>query len=81
MDQRTLTGVPVGVGEAYEPAPTPGGTVAGWAAPTLSVEYSGRPSRVTATPAQREVDAEQSQGAFAGGLDLATSVFTDCGSD
>jgi hypothetical protein len=81
LDQRTLTGVPVGVGEPDEPAPNPGSTVAGWAAPTPSAEYSGRPSRIIATPAQREADAEPSQGAFRGGLDLATSVFADCGSD
>ena len=81
LDQRTLTGVPVGVGEPYEPAPNPGGTVAGWAAPSPSTEYSGRPSRVTAIPAQRKEDAERSQSAFPGGLDLATSVFADCGSD
>jgi Tfp pilus assembly protein PilZ len=77
LDQRTLTGVPVGVGEAREPAPNPGGTVAGWAAPSPSTEYSGRPSRITATPAEREEDAEPSRSAFPGGLDLATSVFAD----
>ena len=81
LDQRTLTGVPVGVSEADEPAPNPGRTVAGWAAPTPSAEYSGRPSRVAATPAQYEADAGHSQGAFQGGLDLATSVFADFGSD
>jgi Tfp pilus assembly protein PilZ len=81
LDQRTLTGVPVGVGEPYEPAPKPGGTVAGWAAPSPSTEYSGRPSRITAIPAEREGNAERSQSAFPGGLDLATSVFADCGSD
>jgi hypothetical protein len=81
LDQRTLTGVPVGVGEPYEPAPKPGGTVAGWAAPSPSTEYSGRPSRIMAIPAEREEDAERSQSAFPGGLDLATSVFADCGSD
>ena len=77
LDQRTLTGVPVGVGEAHESAPDPRRTVAGWAAPSLPTEYSGRPSRTTATPVQRELDAEQSQGAFPGGLDLAASVFVD----
>ena len=81
LDQRTLTGVPVGVGEADEPAPNPGRTVAGWAAPTPCAEYSGRPSRTCATPEQREPDAEQPQGAFRGGLDLATSVFADFGTD
>ena len=81
LDQRTLTGVPVGVGEAREPAPNPGRTVAGWAAPSPSADYSGRPSRITATPAERNEDAEPSRSAFSGGLDLATSVFADFGSD
>jgi len=85
LDQRTLNGVPVGVGEAYEsapaPAPAPGRTVAGWAAPSQPAEYAGRPSRITATPAEREPDTERSKSAFPGGLDLAASVFTDCGSD
>ena len=83
LDQRTLTGVPVGVGEAYEsaPAPDPGRTVAGWAAPSQPAEYAGRPSRITATPAEREPDTERSKSAFPGGLDLAASVFADCGSD
>ena len=64
LDQRTLTGVPVGVGEAYEPAPQPGGTVSGWAAPSPSTEYSGRPSRITATPVEREEDAERPKARF-----------------
>ena len=81
LDQRTLTGVPVGVGEAYETAPQPGGTVTGWAAPSPSNEYSGRPSRITATPVSREEDADLSRSAFPGGLDLAASVFADYGSD
>jgi len=80
LDQRTLTGVPVGVGEAREPAPDPGRTVVGWAAPSQPEEYTGRPSRITATPAERG-DAQPSKSAFPGGLDLATSVFADCGSD
>jgi Tfp pilus assembly protein PilZ len=81
LDQRTLTGVPVGVGEAHEPAPNPGRTVAGWAAPLPSADYSGRPSRITATPAERKEDTQPSQSAFLGGLDLATSVFADFRSD
>jgi len=81
LDQRTLTGVPVGVGEAHEPAPDPGRTVAGWAAPSQPPEYTGRPSRITATPVEREPDTERSKSAFPGGLDLAASVFADCGSD
>jgi Tfp pilus assembly protein PilZ len=81
LDQRTLTGVPVGVGEAREPAPNPGRTVAGWAAPSQPAGYAGRPSRITATPAEREPDAEPTKSAFPGGLDLATSVFADASSD
>jgi uncharacterized protein (TIGR02266 family) len=81
LDQRTLTGVPVGVGAGSEPAPDPGRTVVGWAAPPQPQEYAGRPSRITATPSKREPDAEPSKSAFPGGLDLATSVFADCPSD
>jgi len=81
LDQRTLSGVPVGIVEACEPAPDAGRTVAGWAAPSRPGEYSGRPSRITATPTRCEPDAEPSKSAFPGGLDLATSVFADCGSD
>jgi len=77
LDQHTLAGVPVGVGEACESVPNPGSTVVGWAAPSLPEAYSGRPSRITVTPAQREVDVEQPKDAFRGGLDLATSVFAD----
>jgi hypothetical protein len=57
--------------------PNPGGTVAGWAAPSPSPKHSGRPSRITATPAERKGDAKPSQSAFPGGLDLAASVFAD----
>ena len=81
LDQSTLTGVPVGIGEGHEPVPVPGRTVAGWAAPSQPIEYSGRPSRITAIPAAREPDTELSKSAFPGGLDLATSVFANCGSD
>jgi Tfp pilus assembly protein PilZ len=81
LDQRTLTGVPVGVGEPNDPAPDPGNTIAGWAAPSPTIEYAGRPSRITATPSEPEEDAERSQSAFPGGLDLAASVFADWGSD
>jgi hypothetical protein len=77
LDQRTLTGVPVGVGERYEPAPNPGSTVVGWAAPLLPADYEGPPSRTVKTRAVREPDAEPSKSAFPGGLDLAASVFAD----
>lgn len=81
LDQRTLTGVPVGVTEAQEWSPEPGGTLAGWSAPAGPREYSGRPSRVTATPVERERPAERPSGAFRGGLDLAASVFAPDDSD
>ena len=79
LDQRTLTGVPVGVSEAHEPASNPGRTLAGWSAPASGPTYTGRPSRITASPAKRDRNAERSDGAFQGGLDLAASVFSsDC---
>jgi len=81
LDQRTLTGVPVGIGEAPLPAPDPGRTIAGWAAPSVPPEYAGRPSRITATPAQRDEDPQVPKAAFPGGLDLAASVFAHHGSD
>ena len=74
LDQRTLTGVPVGADEP--PAPDMGRTLAGWAAPSAAPQYAGRPSRITATPAKRERSAENLDRAFAGGLDLAASVFS-----
>ncbi len=79
LDQRTLTGVPVGVAEAYEAPPEPGGTLAGWSAPAAA--YTGRPSRITATSASRERSSERAEGAFGGGLDLAASVFSPDSSD
>lgn len=81
LDQRTLTGVPVGVTEAHEPAPDPGRTLAGWSAPSPRPEYSGRPSRITATPADPLRREERASGAFIGGLDLAASVFSSDTSD
>jgi hypothetical protein len=53
----------------------------GWAAPSPSTGYAGRPSRITAIPVEPEEDAERPQSAFPGGLDLATSVFADVGRD
>jgi len=81
LDQRTLTGVPVGVAEAPLPVTDAGRTVSGWAAPSLPVEYAGRPSRITATPSPREDGPKSSKAAFPGGLDLAASVFDQRGSD
>jgi uncharacterized protein (TIGR02266 family) len=81
LDQRTLTGVPVGVSEPYEPVVDPGRTIAGWAAPSHASEPTGRPSRITATPAERNGTTKQPQGAFRGGLDLAASVFSSNASD
>ena len=78
LDQRTLTGVPVGFGQPDEPPPVhqTGATVSGWAAPASAPEYRGRPSRVTATPAERTSNSQAPKGAFPGGLDLAASVFS-----
>ena len=76
LDQRTLTGVPVGVSEAHEPVAEPGRTLAGWSAPASSSAYTGRPSRVTASPASGERAVQRCDGAFQGGLDLAASVFS-----
>jgi len=70
LDQRTLTGVPVGVGEEYEAPTRRLGTVAGWTAPAPS-----RPSRITAKPGGDTPEAGPPGSAFPGGLDLATSVF------
>ena len=82
LDQRTLTGVPVGVSDpAHEPAQELGRTLAGWSAPTSTPAYSGRPSRVTGAPADGDRAAYPSAYAFRGGLDLAASVFTPHGSD
>ena len=77
LDQRTLTGVPVGVTEAPNP-PTAGAgrTLSGWAAPSAASAHAGRPSRITATPAERQQTAEKPERAFSGGLDLAASVFS-----
>jgi Tfp pilus assembly protein PilZ len=84
LDQRTLTGVPVGVSEAHEPAPDPGRTLAGWSAPAATPAHAGRPSWITATPANRGTHdgaADRHGGAFRGGLDLAASVFSSDISD
>lgn len=78
LDQHTLTGVPVGVadGEATEPEPANAGkTVVGWASPP-SNDAADRPSRIRAIGRKDEPKPEQpTKTAFAGGLDLATSVF------
>jgi len=81
LDQRTLTGVPVGTGEAHLQASDPRRTIAGWAAPPLRAEYTGRPSRITTTPSRRDDDPQPSKAAFPGGLDLAASVFAHQDSD
>jgi Tfp pilus assembly protein PilZ len=78
LDQRTLTGVPVGVPPVDEPTPDRGRTLAGWSAPAVAPTRPDRPSRVTASPANRD-DPDHARGraagAFRGGLDLAASVF------
>ncbi len=81
LDQRTLTGVPVAVGDDRRAEPVPGGTVTGWSAPQKGDEPEARPSRITARPPALDADEEPPSGAFGGGLDLATSVFAPCGSD
>jgi len=80
LDQRTLTGVPVGVSETREPAPDPGRTITGWSAPSPTREHP-RPSRITATPAARHPESQAHPHAFSGGLDLAASVFSPDSSD
>lgn len=76
LDQRTLTGVPVGAGEPEEPAPRRSRTVVGWAAPPVAPERSARESGIAETP-RRFGDSEAPTGrAFTGGLDLAASVFS-----
>lgn len=70
LGQRTLTGVPVGVGEAYEAPTRVMGTVAGWTAPSPA-----RPSRSAGKQGGHMPEVGQLESAFPGGLDLATSVF------
>ena len=77
LDQRTLTGVPVGVAEPLEPALNPGRTVVGWAAPSPPAQYEGPASRTVKKTPEREADQERPDRAFPGGLDLAASVFAD----
>jgi hypothetical protein len=77
LDQRTLTGVPVGFIESGGLAPTEdrGRTVAGWAAPSTPSSSGRRPSRITASPVERSQGSVSPRRAFPGGLDLAASVF------
>ncbi len=75
LDQRTLTGVPVGVDETSEPAPAVGRTLAGWSAPPVSGARPTRPSGVTTAPVDRPHWSRPADGAFRGGLELAASVF------
>jgi len=82
LGQRTLTGVPVGFAESEEQSPVrpSRATLPGWpAAPSSPPHRSGRPSRITATPAGRR-DPQPTHG-FPGGLDLAASVFAKGSSD
>jgi len=87
LDQRTLTGVPVGAGDgAHEPAADLGRTLAGWTAPASTPMYSASASRVEApsveaAPVDPTPAVSPSASAFRGGLDLAASVFTPRGSD
>ena len=81
LDQQTLTGVPVAIGDEVGPAPVPSGTVVGWSAPATPDEPESRPSRSTMQPAARHPTDEEPHRAFGGGLDLAASVFARCGTD
>ncbi len=77
LDQRTLTGVPVGVAEPSEPALSPGQTVAGWAAPSAPSGHEGQPSRTVKKSAEPDPEQARPERAFPGGLDLAASVFAN----
>ncbi|MDH4281249.1 MAG: PilZ domain-containing protein [Myxococcales bacterium] len=77
LDQRTLCGVPVGVGDSPLPAPAPRRTVAGWAAPSPPSAREDRASRIVPKHSEPEAAAQPSDGAFLGGLELVTSVFAD----
>ena len=74
LGQRTLTGIPVGVGEHHAAESAPGGTISGWAAPQpdpLHPARGVRPLFLGVNPSKKGSDP----GAFGGGLDLAASVF------
>ncbi len=75
LDQRTLSGVPVGVAEPQQAALHPGRTVMGWTAPSPTAEYQGPPSRTMKKTPERDPDTERTDRGFPGGLDLAASVF------
>ena len=76
LDQRTLTGVPVGPSEPLGAGPARGRTLAGWSAPAPAGEPPTRPSRITAAPAERaDAESAHTNDAFPGGLDLAASIF------
>lgn len=88
LDQKTLSGVPVAATGRPEPVPHRGGTLAGWAAPNGSPSYVGRPSHITARPPRGDEEGDEgrrgarpSDRAFAGGLDLAASVFSSGNTD
>jgi len=83
LDQHTLTGVPVGVAdapEAAEPAPSVAKTIVGWASPS-STEATDPPARQHDPRADEPIRPKPPKSGFAGGLDLATSVFAACRSD
>jgi Tfp pilus assembly protein PilZ len=79
LGQRTLTGIPVGVADAAEHSPVRPSrqTLTGWPATAKPPpQHSGRPSRITASPAERNESGPTPTHAFPGGLDLAASVFS-----
>lgn len=76
LDQRTLTGVPIGVSDPDPRGSVNGATLTGWGAPSRVPYDAARPSRVTATPAERRpAEPTAPDHGFPGGLDLAASVF------
>jgi len=85
LDKHTLTGVPVGVAdapEAVEHAQSVAKTIVGWASPpSTEAQAADRPASQRDASVDEPPHSELPKGGFAGGLDLATSVFAACRSD
>ena len=81
LDQRTLTGVPVGVGDLFHPSQLSGGTVTGWSIPPVMDRAGWRSAAPRANASEPHSTTATPNRAFGGGLDLATSAFTSCESD